>query len=258
VTLETQVDCEQGSYTLAGQAIHDPRPVGVVTVGEIMARGSNIGIAKLGLMLGKERLNRYLVDFGFGQRTGVPLTGEVKGILHPLERQDAVTASRLPLGYGLAASLMQMVTAVGTVANQGVCMRPLLVDHLENSTGRVLWRAQPEPRRRVLSPQAGRKAAQAMEAVAAPGGVGTKAAIEGVRVAGCTGTAMMASLGEYAEGKFYLQFIGFCPVDAPVICFGVAIEEPAGPQKFASEIAAPVFEKTVRRVLDHLSRQGKQ
>jgi len=130
VTLSDAFDCEHGHFAFGGRVLHDHESYGVLSVHDIIAKSSNIGAAKIGIRLGENRLHDYIRDYGFGTRTGIPLPGEVSGILHPTKNWTKVSIVQIPMGHGLAVTRLQMVMAMCAVANGGTLMRPMLVDRL--------------------------------------------------------------------------------------------------------------------------------
>src|SRR5208283_1855618 len=99
--------------------------------------------AKIGIQLGEEKLFQYIHDFGFGQRTLIPLPGEERGIVHPLKSWLKVSIAQIPMGQGISVTPLQMVMAMSAIANKGLLMRPMLVDRLEDTAGKLVVKYQP-------------------------------------------------------------------------------------------------------------------
>ncbi len=252
VTLGRTFDCEKGSFFYGGRILHDHDPYGMLTVEEIITKSSNIGAAKIGILLGPDRLQAHILNFGFGTRTGVPLPGEVGGIVHDVKKWSKVTIAQLPMGHGIAVTRMQMTLAMCAIANQGVMMRPMLVDRLVDPDGSVAIKYCAQPARQVISPEAARDMVRALKTVTQKGGTATAAAMEHYTVAGKTGTAQKAGAGGYMPGKYVSSFIGFLPADDPEICIGIFYDEPHKGGYYGGVTAAPVFKRVGERAAAYL------
>ena len=122
VRLSDTFDCEHGRFHFAGRVLHDHESYGVLSVEEIITKSSNIGAAKIGIKMGPPRLYDYIRSFGFGTRTGIPLQGEVVGIVHPVKDWYKVSIAQIPMGHGIAVTRLQMMMAMCAIANNGVLM----------------------------------------------------------------------------------------------------------------------------------------
>ena len=250
VDLGQPFDCERGRFYFKGQPLGDHAPLGILTVENIIAKSSNIGAAKVGIQLGGLRVHHYVRSFGFGERTGIPLPGEVRGLVHPLNRWSKISVAWIPMGHEVSVTPLQMVMAMSAVANGGRLMRPLLVDRVEDDRGHVVARTQPVFVRQVISESASRKMVQALK-TAVVSGTATKAQVDYYPVAGKTGTAQKIKNGVYSHSDHFASFIGFLPADDPQICLSVVMDEP---QKgsYGGETAAPVFQKIATRAASYL------
>ncbi len=249
VSLTDRFDCEHGRFSFAGRILHDHESYGVLSVEEIITRSSNIGTAKIAIRMGEQRLYDYIRASGFGARTGLPLGGESPGIVHPPHKWSKLSISRVPIGQGVAATPLQMVMAMSAMANGGVLMRPMLVDHTEDEAGHVVTEYQPAVVRRVIGEEAARQTVRALKSVVTKSGTATKAALDDYTVAGKTGTAQKPGPGGYQDGKYFASFIGFFPADAPELCIGVFIDEPDRKTGYyGGQVAAPAFREMARRI----------
>src|SRR5208282_6098930 len=122
-----------------------------LTTESIITKSSNIGAAKIGIRLGEDRLYDYVRDFGFGQRTGISLPGEVRGLLYPVKNWSKVSIAQIPMGQGIAVTRLQMMMAMSAIANDGWLMRPMLVSRLEDRNGSVVQQYSPQRVRQVVS-----------------------------------------------------------------------------------------------------------
>ncbi len=252
VRLTDVFNCEHGHFAYAGKVLHDHESYGDLSVMNIITKSSNIGSAKVGLRLGEQRLYKYMTDFGFGTKTGIPLPGEVSGIVHPVDKWTKVSIAQIPMGQGVAVTPLQMVMAMCAIANHGVLMRPMLVDRLENSDGKIVAKYQPQPVRAVATERAVKDMITALKTVPTKDGTAEKAHMEHFTVAGKTGTAQKVEHGHYASGKYFSSFIGFFPADNPEICISIVIDEPKNGH-YGGQTAAPFFKEIADRAANYLN-----
>jgi len=243
---------ENGRMTIAKTTIHDHEKLGWMTFSEMLQKSSNIGAAKVGAMLGEQRLYRYLQAFGFGQRTDIDLPGEAGGLLKSPKAWERRTLASISMGQEIGVTALQMVTAMAAIANNGVLMKPYIVSDVRDQKGQVLNEVLPHVKRRVLSPDIARTMTTILEGVVADG-TGTKAAIPGFRVAGKTGTAQKIDprTGTYSDKQFIGSFVGFVPAEAPRLAMIVVIDEPQS-EYWGGTVAAPVFSRVGEQVLTYL------
>ncbi len=252
VRLTDTFDCEQGHFAFAGRVLHDHEPIGVLTAENIITKSSNIGAAKIGIRLGQDRLYDYARDFGFGQRTGIPLPGETRGILYPVKDWTKVSIAQIPMGQGIAVTRLQMIMAMSTLANDGWLMRPMLVNRLEDRNGNVVQQIPPQRVHQVVSESADKRMVEALKTVVSPEGTAPGAAMKDYTVAGKTGTAQKVENGTYAEHKFVSSFIGFFPADNPQLCISVVMDEPKEGY-YGGQVCGPVFKEIAERCASYLN-----
>jgi cell division protein FtsI/penicillin-binding protein 2 len=252
VQLTDSFDCEEGHFAYAGHVLHDHEPFGVLTTEGIITKSSNIGAAKIGIRLGEDRLYDYARNFGFGERTGIPLPGEVNGILHPVKDWSKVSIAQIPMGHGVAVTRLQMIMAMCAIANGGELMQPMLVNHLEDRAGNIVAQYSPQPERQVINPATAKVMVEALKTVVSPDGTAPGAAMKNYIVAGKTGTAQKAGLGGYLPDKYIASFIGFFPADDPQICISVVMDEPKEGY-YGGQVCGPVFREIAERCASYLS-----
>ncbi len=240
VTPESMVDCELGHWTVSGKTISDDHPKGVISVSDVIKYSSNIGAAKLGFMLGPERVLTYLSDFGFARSTGLNLPGEVAGFMRKVDSIKPIELANTSFGQGITASPVQLAAAAATLANGGVRMKPYLVDAVLDRFGEVETVRAPQEDRQVVSPETAAQVAMMMQSVTEEGGTGTRARIDGYLVAGKTGTAQKVTNGVYGKERIS-SFVGFLPADRPEIAIAVSVDSPTIGSKYGGIVAAPVF-----------------
>lgn len=251
VTLSETFDCEHGHWFYGGRPLRDHESFGTLSVENIITKSSNIGAAKIGVKLGPERLYDYILAYGFGSPTGVPLPGEVPGIVHPVSRWHKVSIAQIPMGQGVAVTRLQMLMAMCAIANGGVLMQPMLVERLEDSSHHVLANYSPVAVRRIISQATDRQMVEALKTVVSPAGTAAKAALDHYTVAGKTGTAQKVENRTYVD-KFFSSFIGFFPADNPELCISITMDEPK-PNHFGGAVCGPVFKKIAEQAANYLS-----
>ena len=247
-------NCENGVYRVAGRTIHDDHPHSRLNISEIIKYSSNIGAAKIGFKMGEERLSSYLRNFGFGGRTGIDLPGESPGNLK--KHMYGIDLATTSFGQGVSLSTIQLVSALSAVANGGNLMKPYLVEQILDDNGTVVQKFEPQLVRRVISADTAEKVTKMMETVTGDGGTGTKAALDGFRVAGKTGTAQKVDpvTRAYSPSKRIGSFVGFVPSDKPKLTIAVIIDEPQG-VKYGGVVAAPAFRGIAQNSLAYLKIQ---
>jgi cell division protein FtsI (penicillin-binding protein 3) len=232
---------------IADRVIHDAHPRGTerMTVDEIISRSSNVGTITLAQLLGTQRLSKWIERFGFGRPTGVDYPGETRGIVPQLQNWSGSTIGTMPIGHGVAVTPVQMAAAYATVANDGVWLRPHLVERV-GSDDRPAVRA-----RRILSRRVARQVMAMMRDVVVEG-TGTAAALPGYQVAGKTGTAAKPEPdGGYSTSRYVASFVGVVPATNPRLVVLVTVDEP-GSASWGGVVAAPAFAEIARFGLQYL------
>jgi len=258
VTPDTTVYCENGHFQYAGRLLRDAHPMGVLTVHQVLMKSSNIGVAKLALQLGEARLYEYIRRYGFGQKTGIALSGEISGLVNPPHRWSKLDITRIPMGQSVAVTPLQMVTAMSSIANGGKLMKPMIVSEITDETGRKVATFTPEMVRQVISAGTARKITSALKDVVSKQGTALKAAVPGFRVAGKTGTAQKVDpRGGYLSGRYVTSFVGFMPADDPRFTLLVLLDDPSAKQgeAFGGTVAGPIFSRMAERMARYLDLQ---
>jgi cell division protein FtsI/penicillin-binding protein 2 len=252
VNLNTPVFCENGAFAFAGRVLHDHERLGNETVKSVITKSSNIGAAKIGIQLGADNLYSYAWNYGFGQRTGIPLPGEARGFLYPVKNWSKVSIAQIPMGHGVAVTRLQMLYAMAAIANHGVLMRPMIVKQLQERDGSVVQRYAPESVRKIIGDKAVADMIEALKTVPTKDGTAPDAGMKNYVVAGKTGTAQKAENGAYASGKYISSFIGFFPADDPQICISVVMDEPKEGY-YGGKVCGPVFRDIAERCASYLN-----
>jgi cell division protein FtsI/penicillin-binding protein 2 len=243
------LDASDGVYTIYGESIRDHERLGRLSVAEALAYSSNVCFAKMADKLGNDAFYRYTRNFGFGEPTGLALPGEQAGIVHPIREWSGRTRVTMAMGQEVMATLVQMMMLYATVANDGVMLQPRICDRISDVAGNVLDSSKAQPVRRVASRAVCRRL-KSMLTLVVDKGTGTSAAIQGVRVAGKTGTSQKVdhATAAYSDSSHYASFIGFVPADAPALLCGIVVDEPEG-VRVGGLVAAPAFRKVVEQII---------
>jgi len=227
----------------------DRQAHGQVTATDILALSLNVGIARLGEKIGSDVFYKYLPRFGFDSKTGVDLPHEVDGLVKfpgdPNWSWSDLIANTF--GQGISVTPLQMITAVAAVANDGMLMRPYVVDRLVED-GRVI-QVDPMPVRQVIKPETARTLTEMLVAAVERGA--PEARIEGYRVAGKTGTAQVPVKGKYHEEWTIASFAGYVPADDPAFVCLIKLDKPQT-SIWGASVAAPVFREIAPQILRHL------
>jgi len=252
----TGIYCENGSFAYGGAILRDHHGYGTLNVHDILMKSSNIGSAKMGLMLREAKFYEYVRKFGYGEKTGIELPGEIRGLVHPPNRWDRLTITRMPMGQAVAVTPIQIVQGMAVIANGGKLISPQIVRSATNADGRVVLDKPPKVVREVVPKNVANFVANALVSVVGPGGTAQLAKVQGFSVGGKTGTAQKVSPnGGYAEGKYIVSFVGFLPAEDPRFVCLVLVDNPKLPSNlnYGGLVAAPVFSRIGERAARYLN-----
>lgn len=252
VTTPTEGFYCSGSVTVEGSKIRCwGRPHGAESMAEAIQNSCNPVFVELGLRLGTARLYSYLRAFGLGSRTGIDLEGESAGILIPESSVKTVDLARIGFGQSVAVTPLQLICAVSAVANGGNLMRPYIVKEITDAEGNVVERNEPEVVAKPLKEETSALMRELLWAVVERGG-GKNARIEGIKVAGKTGTAQIYRDGVISRDAHIGSFIGFAPADSPRVAVLVVVHESALRPDYGSVTAAPYARQILADTLNYL------
>jgi cell division protein FtsI (penicillin-binding protein 3) len=255
VSPDTRFDCHQGAYRIGSRTLHDAHGFGVLSVRDIVAYSSNIGMAQVGARLQPMEIYEGLRRFGFGRTTGIGLRGESSGLLHHPKDWSKLTISSIPMGQEVAVSPLQLAAGFCVFANGGWLVPPrILLGVADAETPGVI---RPAPRRapeRVLSEATARLMRADLLSKVVEYGTGRASAIEGYALAGKTGTAQIAQADArgYEPGAYVAAFVGIVPVDAPRYVIAMVVRKPSGISHYGGVVAAPAVSKIAERALSAL------
>jgi cell division protein FtsI/penicillin-binding protein 2 len=256
VTLNTVINCpsvlQENRFT-----VKDAHSSGMLTVEQVIQKSNNLGCWKLAKQLGVKRYYEYVHDYGFGERTGIQLSGENSGTAAIATLP--VDFSRASYGYYIGVTPIQMATAYSVVAGDGRLLRPKIVKSLIANDGTIIEEFPAVSRGQVISPETAKKMRSALYKVTQLGGTATKAAVSGYKVCGKTGTAIKhdPKRGGYIDGGYVVSFAGFMPADNPAFVCYVVIDEPMTTEypRYGGTIAAPIFSQIAQRLARQMNLQ---
>lgn len=254
IVAPNQIFVDPGYVMVSGKKIQNwnGSSFGTVTFADVVKQSINTGFALVGLDLGADKLISYARLFGFGEPTGIELSGEEIGILYtPDEMVDSDIAT-MAIGQSIAVTPLQLITAFCAIANDGILLKPHIIKSIKNANGTTYSETHVEEVRRTIDSASDKTLVGLLEQVVATGG-GGKASVRGYRIAGKTGTAQKVSeYGDgYSEGKYIASFCGFAPVENPQVALLVMIDEPYG-SFYGGQIAAPVASRIFSQVFRYL------
>ena len=240
VTPKTEINCEQGAFPFGGKVIKDHQKFGDLTFDEILMRSSNIGAVKMALLLNDSVYFDYVSRFGFGEKTGIAIPGEVQGIVNQPPLWDGLTKARMAFGQSVAVTPIQLTMAYCALANGGKLMKPVIGDE------------KPVTVRRICSQKTADLVKNSLAKTVSDQGTAPLARVEGVTVGGKTGTSQAITPGgKYAEDQFVTSFAGFFPVDHPkYVCVVVVDQAELKPEvNYGGLVAAPIFSEIAGKIM---------
>jgi len=252
VTPNTVVSCENGNWTYLGKRLTDTHKNGNLSVSDVIRVSSNVGTAKVALLMGEKMLYETFRKFGFGELTGLPLRPESRCVIPDYRKWDKLRITRVPIGYSINVTPVQMARAYCALANHGKLPKLRLVDRIEDpETGKV-YRLPMEPPVQIFRrPQTAPEVVKMLKGVVGPGGTARQAAIPGYYVAGKTGTSRKSMGRAGYTSKYFASFVGFVPADNPAFVLLVTTDEPKG-GRYGGTVSGPIFRKIAERALNYL------
>lgn len=241
---------DPGGITVLGKTIHCWKHGGhgSQTFTQVVENSCNPGFVVMGQRLGMDKFYEYLYKFGFGQKTGIEMSGEAVGIIANKKRATALDLATMSIGQTNNVTAIQLLTAVSAVANGGMLMKPQLVKEIIGPTGKVLETFEPQAVRRVISESTSQTARQMLESVVT-NGTGYRAFLPGYRVAGKTGTAQKVANGAYVQGEYIASFVAFAPADNPRLAVLCVID---GVPFYGGSVASPPVRNVLQDSLKYL------
>ena len=263
ISEEEVIFCENGRFAVADQWIQDTSPHGYLSLQEIIQKSSNICASKIGLQILPSIFFQYIQELGFGKKPNIGFPAEATGKVLSAKNWTEVDHAWISFGHGILVSPLQMVTAINTIANEGVFITPRLISHGVDHQKKVHSQIKKEneiiadfsikPPKRVFSKRVAKLLTEYMIAVTSVGGTGTNAKIEGFDVAGKTGTSEVFDpvTKKYSKNEHIASFVGFLPANNPKLTILVVVEKPQT-SAYGGVIAAPIFREIAKYTLNYL------
>ncbi|MBV5293060.1 MAG: penicillin-binding protein 2 [Curvibacter lanceolatus] len=238
ITPQTIIDTTPGRLTITGSTITDTHNYGVLTVEGVIQKSSNVGATKIAQRMSPHEMWDTYSALGFGQKPQISFPGAVSGRVRPYKSWRPIEQATMSYGYGLSASLFQMVRSYTAFAHDGEIIPATILKNDSRASGV-----------KVFSPQTATAVRKMLQMAAGPGGTGMKAQTVGYSVGGKSGTAHKQVGKGYASNKYRSWFTGMAPIDKPRIIVGVMVDEPSAGQYYGGTVAAPVFSEVVQQTL---------
>jgi len=253
---DSSIFCENGLWKFGGAALHDHRSFSYLSVRDILIKSSNIGAAKLALTVGEQKFYEYIRRFGFGERTGIELPGEINGLIRPPQSWSKMSITRIPMGHEIGVTPLQMTAAMATIANGGKLIMPRIVKSITTLEGKTISSLSPVVLRQVISSETAREIGDALRGVVSDNGTAAAAAVPGFIIAGKTGTAQKVNpRGGYEQGKYVVSFAGYLPAEHPEFV-GLVVLDDAHTSKpelnYGGLVAGPIFSRVAERAARYL------
>jgi cell division protein FtsI/penicillin-binding protein 2 len=262
VNPDTEIFCENGLWNYGGTPLHDHKQFGDLSVQDILVKSCNIGAAKLAISVGDQKFYEYIRRFGFGERTGIELPGEISGLIRPPQSWSKISITRIPMGHEIGVTPLQMTTAMCAIANGGKLVAPRIVKSVTSADGLTISALKPTVVREVISPQTARQIGNALRGVVSDRGTAAAAAVPGFVIAGKTGTAQKVDPhGGYDHGKWVVSFCGYLPADKPEFV-GLVVLDDAKTDKpelnYGGLVAGPIFARIAEKAARYLDLQPQE
>jgi cell division protein FtsI (penicillin-binding protein 3)/stage V sporulation protein D (sporulation-specific penicillin-binding protein) len=253
--LDSYIFCENGVWNYGGTPLHDHAAFGDLSVKDILIKSSNIGAAKLAVTLGDQKFYEYIRRFGFGERTGVELPGEIPGLIRSPQSWSKISITHIPMGHEIGVTPLQMATAMCAIANGGKLMTPRIVKSITTSDGKTISTLKSIALRQVVSPQTANQIGTALRGVVSDRGTAAAAAVPGFVIAGKTGTAQkVGPHGGYEKGKEVVSFCGYLPAENPQFVGLVVLDDAQTKpeQNYGGTVAGPIFSHIAEKAARYL------
>jgi cell division protein FtsI (penicillin-binding protein 3)/stage V sporulation protein D (sporulation-specific penicillin-binding protein) len=253
---DTTIFCENGLWNFGGRPLHDHRAYADLSVRDILVKSSNIGAAKLAISVGDQKFYEYIRRFGFGERTGIELPGEIGGVIRPPQSWSKISITRIPMGHEVGVTPLQMTSAMATIANGGKLVTPRIVKSITTKDGKTVSTFSPVVLRQVISPETAAQIGNALRGVVSDRGTAAAAAVPGFTISGKTGTAQKVDpKGGYEHGKYVVSFSGYLPSEHPEFVGFVVLDDAhtTKPElNYGGLVAGPIFSRIAEKAARYL------
>ncbi len=237
---------ESGEVVIHGLTLRDHDPLGNMDFASVMRQSSNVATAEIAMRLDKDKFYQYARNMGFGTPTYVDIAGEESGRMAKPYEWSLVSLPWMSHGYELLATPIQVAQAYAAFANDGMMMRPYMVERVEDKQGNIISEHDPIEIRRIAKKKTLDSLLPVFESVVSDSGTGEFAQVEGLRIAGKTGTAKKVVNGRYTN-NYRGSFVGFFPVEDPKYVCLILLDEPK-PVGYGGYTAGPIFRQVATRI----------
>src|SRR6476620_6030467 len=219
------------------------------------------------MSVGDQKFYEYIRRFGFGERTGVELPGEISGVIRPPQSWSKISITRIPMGHEVGVTPLQMAVAMATIANGGKLITPRIVKSITTEDGKTITTFSPTVLRQVISPETAAQVGNALRGVVSDRGTAAAAAVPGFTISGKTGTAQKVDPhGGYETGKYVVSFLGYLPADHPEFVGLVVLDDAQTTDpnlNYGGLVAGPIFSRVAEKAARYLDLEphedvGKQ
>jgi len=250
VSPEDTIDTEKGYIIIQKRKINDHEKLPNMTFADVIRHSSNVGTIKVAQELGISNLYQYVKKFGYNSKTGIPLPGEVKGIMKNLDGWTPLRSAQISMGQGIACTAIQLIYGYATIANGGKLLQPQIIKSISDQNGKNEYTFKSRPLRQVVSEETS-KTIRNLLLNTVETGTGSKAKVSGMNIAGKTGTSQkIKPEGGYSKKDYVASFVGFFPAENPKLLCAVIIDNPRGKSYYGGTVSAPVVKNIFKRVVN--------
>lgn len=254
VDLEDHFDCSAQVIKVGRKTYRDHERFGELSFRQVFIHSSNVGTIKAAGIIGENNLYSMIKKYGFGERTGIDLPAEEKGLIRPPDKWSKLSLPSLSIGYEISVTPLQLLQAVNVIANNGFYVSPHIVRKVASERIDLDF----EEPRAVVSTQTASIMRSMMEDAVLEG-TGREAVVDGITIAGKTGTAQkyIPELGTYSASAHTALFSGFASMEKPLFSMIVVIDDPKGPY-YGGQVAAPVFREITKKLIRYMGIAPRQ
>ncbi len=245
---EEILDCQNGAIYVGRRRIRDHKKFGLLSVSQVIANSSNVGVIKIAQRLGAQSFHDYVTRFGFGRKTGVELPGEIDGLVRDWKVWRDGSVASIAMGQEVGVTPLQLAQAISVIANGGKLVKARLVDSIREPSGEMR-RLEPSEAKQVIRQETAAALRMMMERTVLEG-TARLAHTPGYRVGGKTGTAQLIDeeTKRYSTEDYVASFVGIAPINDPSLVTVIVLDSPVG-QYYGGQVAAPVYPELAAQAL---------
>lgn len=246
---EDIIDCENGHISIGKNIIHDHKKYDQLSFAEVIKKSSNVGTIKVAQKIGKDEVFNYARRYGFGVKTDIQFPGEQEGIIHPLKEWGELALAQAAIGHGVCVTALQLAYAYAAIANGGYLIKPQLVKSIRTKDGITIYDGKTQYIRRVASSETMHTMRELLR-MTVKSGTGLKAEINGMAIAGKTGTAQKVTETGYSQTDYVATFVGFFPANNPKLLCVIVVDNPKGIEHTGGNVSAPILRDVFTRIVN--------